>query len=74
VLVLSRQIDERIVIVTPEGHKIEVCLVSVLGEKARIGVEASRDIAVHRKEVYDAICHEHRPSLQHLPQAERARM
>ncbi|MEZ6126189.1 MAG: carbon storage regulator CsrA [Planctomycetaceae bacterium] len=50
-LVLSRQRDETIVI----GDNIRVTVVEVRGDKVRLGIEAPRDVTVHRQEVYDAI-------------------
>ncbi len=50
-LVLSRQRDETIVI----GDDIEITIVDIRGEKVRLGISAPSHIAVHRKEVYDAI-------------------
>ncbi|HAP08611.1 MAG TPA: carbon storage regulator [Planctomycetaceae bacterium] len=50
-LVLSRQSDETIVI----GDNIRVTIVEVRGDKVRIGIEAPRDVTVHRQEIYDAI-------------------
>jgi len=50
-LVLSRQRDETIMI----GDHIEVTVVDVRGDKVRLGINAPTSIAVHRKEVYDAI-------------------
>ena len=47
-LVLTRKRNESIVI----GDDIEVRILSVVGEKVRIGIEAPRDIPVFRKEVY----------------------
>ncbi|MFO0533068.1 MAG: carbon storage regulator CsrA [Planctomyces sp.] len=49
-LVLSRQSDETIVI----GDNIRVTIVEVRGDKVRIGIEAPRDVSVHRQEIYDA--------------------
>jgi carbon storage regulator len=34
------------------GDDIEVSVLSVMGEKVRIGIQAPRDIPVFRKEVY----------------------
>lgn len=34
------------------GDEIEITVLSVMGEKVRIGIEARRDIPVFRKEVY----------------------
>ena len=50
-LVLSRQRDETIVI----GDSIRVTIVEVRGDKVRIGIDAPRDVTVHRQEIYDAI-------------------
>lgn len=50
-LVLSRHRDETIMI----GDNIEITVVDIKGDKVRIGINAPRDIQVHRKEVYEAI-------------------
>ena len=50
-LVLSRQCDQTIVI----GDNIEITVVAIRGDKVRIGIDAPREITVHRKEVYEAI-------------------
>src|SRR5215471_14131745 len=50
-LVLSRQRDETIMI----GDEIEITVVDIRGDKVRLGITAPTRIAVHRKEVYEAI-------------------
>ena len=50
-LVLSRQRDETIMI----GDEIEITVVDIRGDKVRLGINAPRDVQVHRKEVYEAI-------------------
>ena len=50
-LVLSRQRDETIMI----GDEIEITVVDIRGDKVRLGINAPTKIAVHRKEVYEAI-------------------
>jgi carbon storage regulator len=50
-LVLSRQRDETIMI----GDEIEITIVDIRGDKVRLGITAPTSIAVHRKEVYEAI-------------------
>ena len=50
-LVLSRQRDETIMI----GDDIELTVVDIRGDKVRIGIKAPAHVAVHRKEIYDAI-------------------
>jgi carbon storage regulator len=50
-LVLSRQRDESIII----GDNIVITIVDIRGDKVRLGINAPKDIPVHREEVYDAI-------------------
>lgn len=50
-LVLSRQRDETIMI----GDDVEITIVDIRGDKVRLGITAPTRIAVHRKEVYEAI-------------------
>jgi carbon storage regulator len=50
-LVLSRQRDESIII----GDNIVVTIVDVRGDKVRLGIDAPREVSVHRREVYEAI-------------------
>ena len=50
-LVLSRTEGERIII----ADNIVVTVVSIRGDKVRLGIEAPTEIPVHRKEVYEAI-------------------
>lgn len=50
-LVLSRKKKESIII----GDSIIVTMVEVRGDKVRLGIEAPKDVSVHRSEVYDAI-------------------
>ena len=47
-LVLTRKSNQSIMI----GDDIEVTVLSVMGEKVRIGIQAPRAIPVFRKEVY----------------------
>jgi carbon storage regulator len=55
-LVLSRQRDQTIMI----GDDIEITVVDIRGDKVRLGINAPQSIAVHRKEVYEAIKRENR--------------
>ena len=50
-LVLSRKKNESIVI----NDDITIVVVEIRGDKVRLGVEAPKEIPVHRREVYDAI-------------------
>ena len=59
-LVLSRQKDQTIII----GDDIEITVVAISGDKVSLGINAPRSIAVHRKEVYDAIKRENRRAMK----------
>lgn len=50
-LVLSRKKNESIVI----NNDITIVIVEIRGDKVRLGVEAPKEIPVHRREVYDAV-------------------
>ena len=50
-LVLSRKKDESIVI----NNDITIVVVEIRGDKVRLGVEAPKEIPVHRREVFEAI-------------------
>ena len=51
-LVLSRKKKESIVI----GNDIVIVVVEIRGDKVRLGIEAPKEVPVHRREVFDAIC------------------
>ena len=53
-LILTRRIREKLVI----GENITVTVVGVKGNQIRIGVDAPRDIPVHRDEIYQRILKE----------------
>jgi carbon storage regulator len=50
-LVLTRRINESIVI----NDDVSILVVEVRGDRVRLGIEAPKDVTVHRKEVYDVI-------------------
>ena len=50
-LVLSRKKNESIVI----NDDITIVVVEIRGDKVRLGIEAPKEIPVHRNEVYEAI-------------------
>src|SRR5207248_11673838 len=50
-LVLSRKKNESIVI----NNDIVITVVDIHGDKVRLGIEAPKDVPVHRQEVYEAI-------------------
>jgi len=50
-LVLSRKKNESIVI----DDRIVITVIEIRGDKVRLGIEAPRDVAIHRSEVYEAL-------------------
>ena len=50
-LVLSRQVDEKIII----GEDIVITVVEIRRGLVRLGIDAPRNVTVHREEVYNAI-------------------
>lgn len=56
-LVLSRKKDEKILI----GDSITLMVIEIRGDKVRLGIDAPRDVTVHREEVYEAIKREQSP-------------
>jgi len=51
VLVLSRKLNESIII----DDQIKITIVEIRGDKIRLGIEAPKNVSVHRREVYEAI-------------------
>jgi len=47
---------------------LKVTVVDIRGDKVRLGINAPRDIMVHRKEVYEAIRRENRAAAQVKPE------
>jgi carbon storage regulator len=58
-LVLSRKKDERIII----GDQITVMVIEIRGDKVRLGIDAPKEVTVHREEVYEAIRKEQQANL-----------
>ena len=50
-LILTRQLGETLMI----GDQITVTVLSVKGNQVRLGVNAPKDISVHREEIYEKI-------------------
>ena len=50
-LILTRRTNETLMV----GDDVAITVLGVKGNQVRIGVNAPREIAVHREEVYDRI-------------------
>ncbi len=57
-LVLSRKVNQSIMI----GDQIEVTVLSVAGEKVRLGIRAPREVPVLRDELYAEVSGRDRPA------------
>ena len=53
-LILTRRVGETVVI----GEDISVTVLGVKGNQIRLGINAPKDVAVHRQEIYDRIQNE----------------
>lgn len=50
-LVLTRKVEESLVI----GDQVTLTILAIEGDRVKIGIQAPREISIHRKEVWDAI-------------------
>lgn len=55
-LVLSRKKGQSIMV----GSDIEISIVDIQGDQIRLGIDAPRNIAIHRKEVFEEIIKENK--------------
>lgn len=53
-LILTRRVGETIVI----GDNVVITVLGIKGNQARIGINAPKDLPVHREEIYQRIQHE----------------
>ena len=63
-LILTRRVGEAVMI----GNDVTVTVLGVKGNQVRIGVNAPRDVAVHREEIFERIKREEQDG-----ESERAR-
>ena len=50
-LILTRRVGETLMV----GDEVTVTVLGVKGNQVRIGVNAPKDVAVHREEIYERI-------------------
>lgn len=50
-LILTRRVGESLMI----GDEVNVTVLGIRGNQVRIGVDAPKDVAVHREEIYERI-------------------
>lgn len=58
-LILTRRLGETLVI----GDEVTVTVLGVKGNQVRIGVNAPKDVSVHREEIYERIRREQKDLL-----------
>lgn len=59
-LILTRRVDESLMV----GDQVTVTVLAVKGNQVRIGIDAPKDVAVHREEVYDRVQQEKTQQLE----------
>ena len=66
-LILTRRVGETLMI----GDDVTVTVLGVKGNQVRIGVNAPKDVSVHREEIYERIKKEQQLQQQGLPETEK---
>lgn len=61
-LVLTRKAGQSVMI----GDEIEITILETKGDQIKLGINASKDIDIHRKEVYETIQQANRQAVHKL--------
>jgi carbon storage regulator len=64
-LILTRRVGETLMI----GDSVSVTVLGVKGNQVRIGINAPKDVAVHREEIYQRIKREHETEPAQSPES-----
>jgi carbon storage regulator len=57
-LILTRRLNESLMI----GDEVKITVLGVKGSQVRLGIEAPRDVSVHREEIFERILAEKNPN------------
>ena len=68
-LILTRRVGETVMI----GNDVTVTVLGVKGNQVRVGVNAPRDVAVHREEIFERIRREEQAQAAHAGHVEHAK-
>ena len=62
-LILTRRIGETLIV----GNDVTVTILAVKGNQVRIGINAPKNVAVHREEIYERIKQERQSGSEGMP-------
>jgi carbon storage regulator len=62
-LIITRRPGEKVMV----GDDIVVCILEVVGNSVRVGIEAPRSVPVYREEIWNAVREENRAAADAVP-------
>lgn len=62
-LILTRRVGETVMI----GDDVTITVLGVKGNQVRVGINAPKNVAVHREEIYERIKREQQPDRDETP-------
>ena len=62
-LILTRRVGETVMI----GDDVTITVLGVKGNQVRVGINAPKNVAVHREEIYERIKREQQPNREESP-------